>query len=284
MQFGLNLPNIGVGDDPSVLGEIARTAEDAGWDGAFFWDAGALGPNHRDYAEAQRVLDVWIGLAVMAQATRRIRLGPLVAPLPRHRPWDLARRVVTLDHLSNGRITLIAGPGADTDGFFERVGEPTSRRERNARLEEGLAIVSGLQTDSPFSFRGEHYTVDDLTFLPPPFQQPRVPIWRWAGVAGAKTVRRALPWDGAHFWFGRPDDIRAARAAASEAGAFDIAIESPHDHGSPELPPDSTADLVKPYADAGATWWIESAWKCAEPPNGSLQVLLDRIGRGPPRL
>ena len=99
MFFAIDTPNFGDYSNPRLLAELAHEAEDAGWDGFFLWDhIGADWPFP--------VGDPWIALSAIAMATERIKLGPLVTPLPRRRPWKLARETVTLDHLSRGRLIL----------------------------------------------------------------------------------------------------------------------------------------------------------------------------------
>src|SRR4051794_19201407 len=106
MRYGVTLPNAGLGGDPTVLADLAREAEDAGWDGVFVWDAGVpdhdIAPRPDDPALAP-VIDAWIAMALMANATERVTIGPMIAPLPRRRPWKVAQESVTLDHLSDGR-------------------------------------------------------------------------------------------------------------------------------------------------------------------------------------
>src|SRR5204863_4018588 len=109
--------------------------------------------------------------------TTRVRIGAVLTPVSRRRPWKLARETVTLDHLSHGRLVLPVGLGALDDGGFGKVGEPTDRKTRAELLDEGLAILTGLWSGQPFSFHGEHYQVEELTFLPPPVQSPRIRIW-----------------------------------------------------------------------------------------------------------
>src|SRR5436190_24311266 len=116
-------------------------------------------------------------MAAMATRTRRVRIGALVTPLARRRPWKVARETVTLDHLSGGRLVLAVGLGALDDGGFGKVGEPTDPRTRAERLDESLAILTGLWTGLPFGFQGRHYQVDEMTFSPGPVQRPRIPIW-----------------------------------------------------------------------------------------------------------
>ena len=87
VRYGLYLPPFGPFGDPVVLVDLAVRAEAAGWDGIFLWD-------HLVY-QGMPIADPWTTLAAIAQATRRVRLGPMVTPLPRRfDPLDLSLRIV----------------------------------------------------------------------------------------------------------------------------------------------------------------------------------------------
>lgn len=89
MLYGLHLPNFGPFADVRLLCDLAQEAEAAGWDGFFLWDQIArttLAPTSDPLAE------VWVTLTAIALQTQRLRFGPLVTPLPRRRPWELAVR------------------------------------------------------------------------------------------------------------------------------------------------------------------------------------------------
>ena len=130
MQFGLNLPNTGVCSDPRVL-------EESGWDGVFVWDA--LAVDTGSDSGTRLVGDPWIALAAMAMTTQTVKLGPIITPLSRRRPWKVARETVALDLLSNGRLILPVGLGAIEDGGFSKVGEVLDRRQRaEMHIGEGL--------------------------------------------------------------------------------------------------------------------------------------------------
>src|SRR5512141_167788 len=105
MKYALYLPNFGAEHSALALADLAREAEQAGWDGFFLWD------HVINEAEGVPLVDVWVALTAIAMQTTRIRLGATVTPLPRRRPWKLARETVSLDHLSNGRLTLGVGLG-----------------------------------------------------------------------------------------------------------------------------------------------------------------------------
>ena len=162
---------------PRQFADLAVAAEEAGWDTIFTWEA-VWGP------------DAWVTLTAAAMRTSRIRLGTMLTPLPRIRPWDLAGRVATLDSLSGGRVQLAVGLGALHPGWlaFER---DEGRKVRAEKLDEGLAIYDGLMRGQPFAYAGTHYSVEPTDFVPPPppVQQPRVPVWVVGAYPAARSMR-----------------------------------------------------------------------------------------------
>jgi alkanesulfonate monooxygenase SsuD/methylene tetrahydromethanopterin reductase-like flavin-dependent oxidoreductase (luciferase family) len=275
MQYGFVLPT----GDARIAADYAYAAEQAGWDGFFVW-------------EPIWGIDAWVSLTAAAMRTERIRLGTLLSPLSRMRPWKLASETVTLDLLSGGRVILAVGLGALDTGFAE-FGEETDRRTRAELLDEGLDILTGLWGGQPFSYAGKHYTIRPTTFElpPPPLQQPRIPIWVVGAWPHPKSLDRALRYDGLlpavkePQGAGRdttPDDVRAIAGYVAEhrtaTTPYDIVAEG-------ETPGDNlaaAAALVQPWIDAGATWWIEARWH--EPRNAEgLKPVLERIRQGPPR-
>ena len=115
MRYGFIVTN----GNPRAVAELAREAEEAGWDGVFYWDGICVGE--------METYDPWVVMAAMAMETKQVRLGAILTPPARRRPWKLARETMTLDHLSNGRLVLPVGLGALDDGGFRRSG---SRRTR----------------------------------------------------------------------------------------------------------------------------------------------------------
>ena len=278
MRYGFILP----GGDVQSLVALAAEAEAAGWDGVFYWDGICI-------EGAGLIYDPWVVLGAMALRTQRVRLGAVLTPVSRRRPWKLARETVTVDHLSGGRLILPVGLGALDDGGFGKVGEPTDRKTRAELLDEGLAILTGLWRGEPFQFTGRHYQVAEMTFLPPPVQQPRIPIWVVGAWPHDKSMARALRYDGllptkvgAPDAEGRvtPDDIRAMAAYVAEhrpgGTPFDIVWEGE----TPGDDPAAAAALVRPWAEAGATWWMETRWNFPV----SVDLLRTRIRQGPPRI
>src|SRR2546429_471581 len=123
--------------DPVQLG---IGAERAGLDGYFLWDHLV----HSDSGEGPPIVDPWQVLAVVAASTSRIKLGTMITPVARRRPWKLAKEVTTLDLLSSGRVILGVGLGAPAHAEFGLFGEPAEARVRAELLDEGLEILAGL--------------------------------------------------------------------------------------------------------------------------------------------
>lgn len=282
MRFGFVVPYA----DARDFAEVAALGEQHGWDGVFTW-------------EAVWGVHAWVSLAAASMMTERVRLGTLLTPVARWKPWDLASAVGTVDRLSGGRAVLSAGLGAVHGGWtaFE---PDEGRRTRVEKLDDCLAIYDGLMRGQPFSYDGTHYSARPTDFMPPPppVQQPHPPVWMvGAYVAGRDrqpSLDRAARWDGLlpaviDQGDGRgvrtPDElallvdqVRSRRDQLGRSGApYDVIIEA-----------DSTGEFVtlsppdpEPWAAAGATWWIESWWTIPRTPDGWTE-LHRRIQSGPP--
>ena len=278
MQYGVVITS----GDPRTAAGLAAEAEAAGWDGVFTYDAIAIGDGD--------MWDPWILLAAMAARTERIRLGAMVFAPSRRRPWKLAREIVTLDHLSNGRLVVPVGLGALDDAGFGNVGEPVDARTRARLLDETLAIVDGLQSGEPFAFEGEHYRFGPMTFRPRPVQRPRVPVWVVGAWPHERSMRRAIRWDGLVVQALGPDGqpatgpdgpprdrgVGPARSARPPVSTD----RSRSSSTGPRRPTTRSPRRRSPGAHeaAGATWWMEADWA-----NPSLDALRARIQAGPPR-
>jgi F420-dependent oxidoreductase-like protein len=134
-------------------------------------------------------LDAWATLAALAARTSRIRLGTLVSPATFRHPSVLAKSVVTVDHVSGGRVELGLGAGWH-EGEHRSYGfEFPPTPVRMERLAEQLEIVTRSWTEDAFSFSGRHYQVQDLRALPKPVQRP--PTLLVGGAAGPKSLALA---------------------------------------------------------------------------------------------
>jgi alkanesulfonate monooxygenase SsuD/methylene tetrahydromethanopterin reductase-like flavin-dependent oxidoreductase (luciferase family) len=173
------------------------------------------------------------------------------------------------------------GEAVGVDASFIRFGEESDPKTRGAMLDEALEVIAGLWTGEPFTYHGTHYVVEDVTFLPRPVQQPRIPIWIGGGYPNPRPTRRALRWDGSCLYketHGAPwvdmsaDDVRALRATAGDR-PFTIAV------GGSGRRDDWDAERahIEAVADAGADWWIE--WV----PPGERSKMIEAVARGPLR-
>lgn len=188
-KIGVSVPNFGDYGHPDTLVELAVVAEQAGFDGFFLWD-------HIVIADGMTVADPWVVLGAMAQATERIVIGPMVTPIPRRRPWVLARQATSIDHLSGGRLVLGVGLGAPPDEEFGTFGEPVAAGQRAEMLDEGLEIMVGMWSGERFGYRGRHFQVADTVFGPKPVQSPRIPIWVAGMWPNRLPFQRAARYDG----------------------------------------------------------------------------------------
>jgi alkanesulfonate monooxygenase SsuD/methylene tetrahydromethanopterin reductase-like flavin-dependent oxidoreductase (luciferase family) len=283
MRFGFVVPHANARE----FAELAALGEQHGWDAIFTWE-GSWGEH------------AWVTLGAAAMATQRIRLGTLLTPASRWRPWDLASAVGTVDRLSGGRVVMSVGLGAVHEGWtaFEA---DEGRRARAEKLDECLAIYDGLMRGQPFSYQGRHYSAQPTDHLvpDPPVQRPRPPVWvvgaRVAGQDAQPSLARAARWDGllpviseeaaGHSPDGLQElaslvsEVLALRAAAGLAALpYDIVIEADSSGEFMQLdPPDPGS-----WAAAGATWWVESWWSIERGREG-LSEVRRRIVAGPPQ-
>lgn len=277
MQYGVYLSGVDEFSDPNLLAELAQEAEETGWDGVFIWD---------HIGQPNTTIDPWVALAAMAMKTRHVKLGPVVTPVARRRPWKLARETVTLDLLSNGRLILGVGLGW-SDQEFEAFGEAGEPRIRAEKLDEGLDILAGLWRGEPFSFHGKHYQVRDLCFQPRPLQNPRIPVWACGAWTSRKApFRRAAKWDGAVAVADPnqnrailPEEISAIKAYVAQHrhndDPFDIVVILWSQGGRTHQELQET----EKYAHAGATWWLEDL---SLERFSSLPEVRTRLHNGPP--
>jgi len=155
---------------------VARTAEELGFD-AFFRSDHYLRMGDGDAGAGPT--DAWITLAGLARETSRLRLGTLVTASTFRLPGPLAISVAQVDAMSRGRVELGIGAGWFADEHRAHGIPFPSTRERFDRLEEQLAIITGMWTTpvgERFSYHGRYYELTDSPALPKPVQQPHPPI------------------------------------------------------------------------------------------------------------
>lgn len=287
VRYSINVPNFGDFADPRAVAQVAAAAEQAGWDGVFVWD-------HVVHSKAARrgqpFGDPWILLTAAALATSRIRLGPLVTPVARRRPEQLARQVATLDALSGGRMIFGAGLGGPIEDEFGSFGEPTDPVVLAERLDEGLELLARYWSGEQVSYQGRHYQVHAVTLLPASTQRPRPPVWIGGYWPHRAPMRRAARWDGVVPLF---SDARHGEIPAVDQVRDLISYLRRHRSEPAEQPfeivlggvtpgdPAKARALIAPLADAGATWWDERHLQTTGDVH-RLEPVLRRIEHGPP--
>ena len=190
MKLGLQIVRFDWPGSPtnigSKLGEIARTADEAGfaslWVMDHFFQIGMVG------AAEQPMLESYTTLAYMAAMTRRIRLGTMVTGVIYRHPGLLVKTVTNLDVLSGGRANL--GIGA---AWYEReakgLGVPfPPLAERFERLEECLQIAKQMWAGNRAPYKGKHFQLVDPLASPQPLSKPHPPILIGGG-GEKKTLR-----------------------------------------------------------------------------------------------
>jgi alkanesulfonate monooxygenase SsuD/methylene tetrahydromethanopterin reductase-like flavin-dependent oxidoreductase (luciferase family) len=280
MKFGFIIPS---GSAKGIVG-LAAEAEDAGWDGFFYYDD--------VYTDSKTEMSsAWPVMAAIAVTTKKIRFGSLLTAVGRRRPWEVARESVTVDHLSNGRLILPTGLGWAGDGAYTKAGMPSDRRVRAEMLDEGLEILDGLWSGKPFRYEGKYNQLKSMTFIPRPFQRPRIPIWVVGAWPRPKSMRRVLKYDGLIPVIKKADGVhdevpperiremkefvernRVVRGRMRKE--FDVVVggETPMDEMK-------AGRIVAPYAESGATWWTETMWGVSR-----MSDVRNRIRAGPPKL
>ena len=276
MKSGIYLPPFAEFADPRRVARLAAAAEQAGWDGFFIWD-------HVLAVPGMAVGEAWTTLAAIAAATSTIRLGALVTPLARRRPWTLARQIATLDQLAGGR--LVAGIGLGDDGWqeFSAFGEQTDPRARGQLLDESLDVLLGLLAGNELSYHGSWLDIDSPPMLPTPVQDP-LPVWAAVRWPNRKPLARAARLQGSFPIFPgsgeplppSPAEISAVRTELASLGAarsHDIVIRAvTHRLAGPDR-----RATVAALAEAGVTWLLEG-FAPGQPPEHVEAV----VAGGPP--
>jgi probable F420-dependent oxidoreductase len=178
IPVGIGLPQLFAGQrvDTGSIRRFAARAEELGfsdlWTQEVFLSPGSF-------------LDALELLAYVAALTERVRLGVSVIVLPRHSPVIAAKRLATIDHLSQGRLIAGLGVGPARDGFG-RVDEPAKSRDR---FQEAYDLMEALWREPRVRHEGPLWRVDEASMEPKPVQQPRPPVW--FGGRHRSALRRA---------------------------------------------------------------------------------------------
>ncbi|MBI1885777.1 MAG: TIGR03619 family F420-dependent LLM class oxidoreductase [Chloroflexi bacterium] len=229
MKLGFCLPQMGRAATPEAIREVARRAEELGYDS--LWVQQRLlrplqpqipypgSPDGSLPLQYRWVLDPFQTLTYAAAVTNRIRLGTSIIVYAYHSPADVAKRVATLDVLSGGRVVFGLGLGWNKDEF-DASGAPY--RNRGARQEEFIRAVTALWGDDPVEFKGRFYTMPKSEVGPKPLQRPHPPIVL-ASFVPAGIMRAGRLCDGWHPIAFLPFEtlaqgVQTVKSAAKETG------------------------------------------------------------------
>jgi probable F420-dependent oxidoreductase len=232
MRLGFFLPQIGPWAGPEALAQAARRAEDSGYDSLWVTERSLFPLEPKtpyplgDLPEVYKtVLDPLDALTFVAGQTSRVTLGTSVLNLPWYSPVLLARRLSTLDVLSNGRLRVGLGIGWSQDEY-EAAGIPWQGRGR--RFEEAIQALKAIWTTDPVEFDGEFYSIPRSHIGPKPVQKPHPPIYMGA-FAPSALMRVARYGDGWNPVGVPPEGIAemfsSIQTMAEEAGRDPAALE-----------------------------------------------------------
>jgi probable F420-dependent oxidoreductase len=286
MRFGIRLYWGGM--KAECMGEVARRAEECGYESAWIWDhlvypkdinsPYPYSPDHAAPIATTRALDPWICLGHVAAVTSKIRLGTFIYILPLRNPFVTARSVLTVDVLSKGRVMLGAGIGWMKEEY-DIVGEDFA--SRGHRAEEITRILKALWTEDEPEFHGRFYDFAPVKFDPKPVQKPYPPIH--FGGETEIAMRRAAKF--ANGWMGASTDetfesasakIRRLRALLEEAGREKESFEITLNTGSlPDL------ETVRRWEEVGVTRLVVAPWLAEASLQGINSAMAEAREKGP---
>jgi len=216
MEFSLELPVRDGATDPSAVSSIARAAERAGFALVGYTDHPAPSAKWLR-AGGHPTLDPFAALCFVAAVTSSVRLMTYLAVLPYRNPLLLAKSVATVDRLSDGRFTLVAGTGY-LRSEFDALGRPFD--DRNARFDEALDVLRSVFVDDEFRYEGSDFTAHGVLHDPKPVQLPHPPIW--IGGSSRATLRRVARYGAG--WAPLATDEQSARVVRTAALPTDDAL------------------------------------------------------------
>ena len=222
MKIGVALPHYGTPDKDPVLQyvvDIARECERLGFDSVWVSDHIVFDlSKYGGSSDPIGSLEPLETLAVLANATSRVRLGTMVLCNEFRHPVQLARSAAAIDLASHGRLELGIGAGwyeEEFDGAGIEFPPPGVRLEK---LGETVEVLKAAFTGEPVTYAGKHYKVTDLVVRPRPAQDPRPTIW--LGGKGDRAVRLAARvgdgWNAA--WFSDPAAYQQRAALLGDSG------------------------------------------------------------------
>jgi alkanesulfonate monooxygenase SsuD/methylene tetrahydromethanopterin reductase-like flavin-dependent oxidoreductase (luciferase family) len=216
LKVGIQLPEVERYVAWPEIREMALTAEAVGFDSLWVGDHLL----YRSEDETAGPWEAWSMLAAIAAVTERIQIGPLVAATSFHNPAMLAKKAVTVDEISNGRLILGLGAGWNRIEY-DAFGFPFDHRA--SRFEEAFTIIRTLLCDGAIDFVGEYYTLRDCELVPPA-RPGGIPLM--VGSEGPRVLKATLPhvdmWNAWFAWFGNTPEGAAESIAMMEAACREV--------------------------------------------------------------
>jgi probable F420-dependent oxidoreductase len=188
VKFTVDYPIVNVGYDPALvtaagMTRVAQAVEECGYDALSFSEHPAPSQKWLD-AGGHESLDQTSALTFCAAVTSRVRLMTYLLVLPYHNPFLAAKALSTVDLLSGGRLTVVAGTGYLRSEFLAL---NVDMSQRNELFDESLAVLRGVWGEGPFTHQGKHFSARGLASLPGPAQRGGPPVL----IGGNSTLARA---------------------------------------------------------------------------------------------
>jgi probable F420-dependent oxidoreductase len=210
MRLGAIFPQTEIGNDPAAVRDYAEAVEAMGYQHILVYDH-VLGANTASrpdwsgpYTSETPFHEIFVLFGYLAAVTRRVELVSGVVILPQRQTALVAKQAAAVDVLSGGRLRLGVGVGWNAVEY-QALGEDFGNR--GARIEEQIALLRALWSETAINFQGRWHTVEDAGINPLPVQRP-IPIWI-GGAADAVLRRVARIGDG---WFPQMSPNDHARA------------------------------------------------------------------------
>lgn len=255
MRLGIHLPQFGRAAGPEAIHRAARLADDLGYADVWVSDH-VVQPASQGYPSPY-LYEPFLSLAWAAAEAPNVGIGTSVVVAPQHHPLWLANTAASLDALTGGRLTLAVGVGW-SEGEFAALGQDF--RTRGRRTDEILDILQVCWNEDPSSYRGEHYSFDDLRVLP----KPAHPIDVWIGGGSEAAYRRAARHGtGFHLIGLKPDEavapIARLRRDHPDPSTFTISLRTGWDPQG--MDPDEIRRERDGFEEAGVQHVVAAPWR-----------------------
>jgi probable F420-dependent oxidoreductase len=288
VHFNVELPAAAEFATSGAVGRLGRALEKAGFAGAGYTDHPA--PS-RKWLErgGHATLEPFAALSFLAGVTTTLRLMTYLAVLPYRNPLLTARAVATVDRLSGGRFTMVAGTGY-LRSEFAALGRPFD--QRNERFDEAIEVLTTVWTTDEFAFEGSDFTAIGQALEPRPLQLPHPPIWvggtsrrarervarfgsgwaPWLVPAEFAGTIRTAPLEGISALAAAWQEVREmTQAAGRDPSSLSLQVEGGSDAASMLADADAAADRIAQFEQVGVTHMNLRL------PTGSVAAALDAI-------